>query len=94
MSQEKQIMKIIRDICPYYKEYGTCAQCNTELDIDTEPCYFEYMAKHIIRGGYRKQSDVAKEIFEKIKEMCVDIYGNFYPVIFAELEKKYTEGTE
>lgn len=37
MDKEKQ--KVISDICPFYKEYGTCEQCNTALDIDDEPCY-------------------------------------------------------
>ena len=55
MKDEKR--KIISDICPLYKEYGTCEQCNTELDIDGEPCYFECMANHIIRCGYSKQSE-------------------------------------
>lgn len=54
MSEEKQ--KIISDICPFYKEYGTCDQCNSALDIDDEPCYFECMANAIINNGYRKQS--------------------------------------
>ena len=55
MSGEK--IKIISDICPLYKEYGTCEQCNAELDIDDEPCYWECMAKDIIRNGYRKQGE-------------------------------------
>lgn len=58
MNEAKQIEereKIISDICPFYKEYGTCEQCNTALDIDGEPCYFECMANAIIRNGYRKQ---------------------------------------
>jgi PHP family Zn ribbon phosphoesterase len=55
MKDEKR--KIISDICPFYKEYGTCEQCNTELDIDGEPCYFECMANAIINNGYSKQSE-------------------------------------
>lgn len=55
MKDEK--LKIISDICPFYKEYGTCEQCNTELDIDGEPCYFECMANAIINNGYRKQRE-------------------------------------
>jgi hypothetical protein len=60
MSKEKQIKnekeKIISDICPLYKEYGTCEQCNADLDIDDEPCYFECMANAIINNGYGKQN--------------------------------------
>jgi hypothetical protein len=70
MNKEKQIeekMKVISDICPFYKEYGTCEQCNTELDVDDEPCYWECMANAIIRYGYRKASEVAREIFAEIE---------------------------
>jgi hypothetical protein len=52
MNEEKR--KVISDICPFYKEYGTCDQCNTELDIDDAPCYFECMANAIIGNGYTK----------------------------------------
>lgn len=55
MSREKQ--KIISDICPFYKEYGTCEQCNKDLDIDDAPCYFECMANAIINNNYVKQSE-------------------------------------
>ena len=55
MNKEKQ--KIISDICPFYKEYGTCEQCNKALDIDGEPCYWECMANAIIANDYRKQSE-------------------------------------
>ncbi len=55
MNEEKR--KIISDICPFYKEYGSCEQCNTELEIDDPPCYFECMANAIINNNYRKQSE-------------------------------------
>lgn len=55
MNKEKQ--KIISDICPFYKEYGSCEQCNTSLDIGDGPCYFECMANAIIANDYRKQSE-------------------------------------
>lgn len=55
MNEKKQ--KIISDICPFYKEYGTCEQCNKALDIDDEPCYFECMADAIINNNYAKQSE-------------------------------------
>ena len=52
MNKEKQ--KIIADICPFYKEYGSCDRCNTETEIDDPPCYFECMANAIIDNNYRK----------------------------------------
>ena len=69
MSRDKQIEEIVKDICPFYKEYGTCEQCNSELYIDDEPCYWECIAKCIVRNGYRKASDVAREISELIDDL-------------------------
>ena len=77
---EKQIeekQKIISDICPFFKEYGTCEQCNTEFDINDEPCYWECMARAIINNDYRKASEVAKEIegLRAFKAYFDDLYG-------------------
>jgi hypothetical protein len=47
--------EIVKDICPLYKEYGSCGQCNKDLDIDDAPCYWECIANTIIREGYHKQ---------------------------------------
>ena len=56
--EEKQT-EIIKDICPFYKEYGSCEQCDTDLDIDDEPCYFGCIANVIVNNDYRKQSKAA-----------------------------------
>ena len=59
MSKEKQIeekAKVITDICPFHKDYGSCERCNTALDTD-EPCYYDLIANLIIRNNYRKQSE-------------------------------------
>ena len=88
----EEIMKVIRDICPFYKEYGTCEQCNKDLDIYDEPCYWECMANAIINNGYRKASDVAREIFEEIEQNVFVPHFNGYFVrtkAYAELKKKY-----
>ena len=79
MNSEKE--KIISDICPLYKEYGTCEQCNTELDIDDEPCYFECVANAIINNGYRKQSEGEwKRVSDKypryVCTVCNHLYNN------------------
>ena len=89
MSRDKQ--KIISDICPFYKEYGTCEQCNTELDIDDEPCYWECIANAIVNNEYRKASEVAEEIFEAFRaEMRSEIARN--EALFAEDEDDFYEG--
>ena len=64
----KQIDEIISDICPFFKEYGTCERCNTELDIENEPCYWECIANAIIKYGYRRQDEVAREILTQLEE--------------------------
>lgn len=69
MNKEKQIeeiKKVISDICPFYKEYNSCEQCNDIADIDDEPCYWECMAKGIVRYGYRKASEVIDEFAERL----------------------------
>ena len=90
----EEMRKIISDICPFYKEYGSCEQCNTELDTDDEPCYYKCMANVIINNGYCKASD----IFAEVEMVMLDgAIGGRYPVKvinpdkYAELKKKYTE---
>ena len=90
MSRDKQIEGIVKDFCPLYQEYGSCKRCNNVLDIDEEPCYYGCVANLIIDYGYRKQNEVAEEIFAEI-EKFISPYR--YPII-AELKKKYTEGEE
>ena len=100
MEQDKQIeerKKIISDICPFYREYGSCDQCTKELSIDDEPCYFECMARAIINNGYRKASDVAREIFEAVDKLLWqhsrgDLADKYFYIAIDELKKKYTEG--
>lgn len=56
MSREKQ--KIISDICPHHKDYGSCEKCREDdIFLDNEPCYYECMANEIIKNNYVKQSE-------------------------------------
>ena len=55
-----------------------------------------WYAKELYNAGYRKASDVAREIFEEIEE---NILGSHYlksyewnAEAYEELKKKYTEG--
>ena len=53
MNNQRQ--KIISDICPHYKEYGSCEKCREDdVFLDGEPCYYECMANEIIKNGYVK----------------------------------------
>ena len=48
------------------------------------------VADYLISKGYRKASDVAREIFAEI-----DILGTYNPKLYADLKKKYeSEGVE
>ena len=104
MSREKQIeekLKIINNICPFYKEYGTCEQCNADLDIGDEPCYWECMAEAIIRYDYCKTSEVACEAIDEMRRMFkeeafnpnnkFDFIIDTIDEIADQLKKKYAE---
>lgn len=54
---QEQIKKIISDICPFYKEYGSCEKCDEEMSIEDEPCYWACVAKVICQNDYRKQKE-------------------------------------
>lgn len=76
MSRDKQIEEMAKDIFEH---------CNAGLFEDEA---YE-IARFVIEGqGYRKASDVAREIIEILKSAGID--RNRYPII-AEIEKKYTE---
>ena len=49
---------------------------------------FEFIGKALAAKGYRKSTDLAREIIDVLKSAGIDKWR--YPVI-AEIEKKYTE---
>ena len=57
MNKEKQIEEIVKDLYHNTTAYNTCWE---------EDC--EELAKILYHLGYRKQSEVAREIFEEIEE--------------------------
>ena len=54
----------------------------------------DFTAEKLTDKGYCKESDVAAKIFAEIDHMCVDIFGHFNPVAFAELKNKYKENEQ
>lgn len=64
----KQIKEMANDVCPLYKEYGSCKKCDEELDIEDDPCIYQCMANLFASAGYRKASEVAREIFAEIEK--------------------------
>lgn len=82
MDKEKQIEEMAKDIC----KLADCALLECMPD---KHCTSYKYAQRAVDKGYRKSSDVAREIFEVIEEMCFDFCGNFNHLYFAELKKKY-----
>ncbi len=91
MSKEKQIEEMAKAIC------SACAiRENCKLEDVCRATLQESEA--LYNAGYRKQSEVAREIFEEIENLSVntvDDWGNSVQIIseidYAELKKKYSE---
>ena len=93
MDREKQIEEMASDI----------NDCITEFVTDTLDVYIddEATAQKMFYKGYRKQSEIVKEIFDEIKAMPKKFteksqdfefgYKTAVQEILAELKKKYTE---
>ena len=85
MSREKQIEEMAKTVCHLDR---TCDQCMSSFE-----CKAMVYAKRFYEAGYRKASEVAREIFEEIEKvvnyaLCVDITDWS---AYNELKKKYTE---
>jgi hypothetical protein len=81
LNRNKQIDEIAKILCGMK---NGCDGCMWDKSI----CYERNDAEEIYNAGYRKASDVAREIFEELKK--AGITEQRYPVI-AEVRKKYTE---
>jgi tetrahydromethanopterin S-methyltransferase subunit G len=71
MTEEKQIEEITKH-CHFYYD-GNCTLCEelwVECDNKCDMCEF---AKRLYNAGYRKASDVARDIFEEIDKRLDDI---------------------
>ena len=56
-----------------------------------------FTAEALIAKGYRKASDIAREIFEEIDKLAKEggvIWTNYARAVLAELKKKYTESED
>ena len=100
MDREKQIEEIAREMCHLSAECKTCQICNKRYHGGDDLCYFKCVAKEIINHGFRKQSEVVKEIFEEITNIIYNLRDSpFYSSSDAvdeltELKKKYTGGLQ
>lgn len=90
--RDKQIKEMVKH-CHFYED-GNCILCEelwVECDAKCDMCEF---AKQLYNAGYRKASDVAREIFEEVKEaildlVCDHIDRHWLYMSIGELEKKY-----
>lgn len=82
----KQIEQMARVICERDTDGDICTLDRKKCDCK---CTSGSIAELLYDRGYRRQDEVAKEIFAEIEDMCVDIYGNFCFSVLAELKKKY-----
>ena len=86
MNREKQIEEMAKIIHPYCKApcpNGGCIGC------------FSYrLSEALYNAGYRKASEVAREIFEEIEQATKNHGITYTQRKIAELKKKYTEGEE
>ena len=85
MNRDKQIEEMAKNVCHLDR---TCNECMTSFE-----CKAMMYAKRFYTAGYRKSTEVAREIFEEIEKvvnyaLCVDITDWS---AYNELKKKYTE---
>ena len=96
MNKEKQIEEMASVLM---------AKCDSELDCSKKADCDMCRAENLYIKGYRKASDVAREIFEEIETLLYlnalqgDVFTGRYfseelETDIAKLKKKYTEITE
>lgn len=105
MSREKQIEK--NEFQEFVITLSNCQhrydkECTKAIVTKTDmPKANKFYAKYLMEHGYRKQSEVAREIFEQIEKVAFIYYidketNKSYQAVelafIAELKKKYTEG--
>jgi hypothetical protein len=105
MNREKQIAKIGNELSNAIHEHDI-AWTNYLQDSQNHPKpmgEFRAMAEHLYEKGYRKQSEVASEIFDEISKLCTlhddswnpsRIVAHIYFDWLLELKDKYTKGGE
>lgn len=99
MSKEKQIEEMAKALTKYEKvlcERLPKDKCLLTSAIHAQvSCDYCKIAEFLYNAGYRKQSEVAREIFEDIEKSCrvFGVYGihGYLMDDIAKLKKKYTE---
>lgn len=89
MSRDKQIEEMARDMCKLPME---CHECHR---LGNYECKAKRYAERAIDKGYRKASEVAREIFKEIEKCTIQKVVRDGEVIFdsteqfAKIKKKY-----
>ena len=95
MNRDKQIEEMAENITLYRTRQQTTRWGDVVGESRTYSSEYE-IAQDLYKAGYRKSTDLAREIFEEIEAELKRIARNGYvgdmSDIFAELKKKYTEG--
>ena len=95
MNRDKQIEEMAKEIC---SEYDCIIPCHSCAYYECANCRDTKSAVKLYNAGYRKASDVAREIFEDIEKHSEVALMNGHietPIlcigfgVFAELKKKY-----
>ena len=91
MDKEKQIEEMAKDFCPQNLNMP-CEECH----LYKNRCHAKKYATRAYNAGYRKASEVAREIFEEFgKYISPHKIGAFNCIyindVIYELKKKYTE---
>jgi hypothetical protein len=68
MNKEKQIEEMVKDAC---KLNIACEDCNAH-----GVCKAQKYAERFYNAGYRKASEVAREIFEEIENLMNEVYSS------------------
>lgn len=97
MTEQEHIEEMAKILC---SDYGDCKKCSLSNPESENPCMVYDDCERLYNEGYRKQSDVAREIFEEIEKLKYRNWGdcndNFY-LNYADVEtlkKKYMEEQE
>lgn len=94
MTEQEYIEEMAKILC---SDYGDCKKCSLSNPESENPCMVYDDCERLYNAGYRKQSDVAKEIFEEIEQLFTDVkdgyevYHTIETEYYCELKKKYTE---
>lgn len=101
MCKEKEIDSMAKTIglCDIYEKDIECHNPKKHCFCKENPCVHQRIAERLYKVGYRKQSDVANEIFKEIEKIMVRP-ENTYGIVFYhcskqsydKLKKKYTDG--